>query len=70
MDCFFEENDGRLVLLDFKTDRAKTDEDIKSLVQKYKVQMKYYKKALAEITNRGVSECYLYFLDAGKAVEM
>ena len=70
MDCFFVENDGRVVLIDFKTDRCKTSDDAPRLAERYKVQMKYYKKALAEIMEREVDECYLYFLDAGQAVKI
>ena len=70
MDCFFVENDGRVVLIDFKTDRCKTPDDAPRLAERYRVQMKYYKKALAEIMEREVDECYLYFLDAGQAVKI
>ncbi|MBR5613930.1 MAG: helicase-exonuclease AddAB subunit AddA [Clostridia bacterium] len=70
MDCFFEEADGRLVLLDFKTDRALTKADAAEKAQRYRVQMKYYKKALAEIAGKAADECYLYFLDCGEAVLM
>ncbi|MBR5155847.1 MAG: helicase-exonuclease AddAB subunit AddA [Clostridia bacterium] len=70
MDCFFEEEDGKVVLLDFKTDRAKTLDDAKRISQKYKVQMKYYKQALREILEKDVDECYLYFLDCGEMIEM
>ena len=69
MDCFFEESDGTVVLLDFKTDRAKNREAAAILAEKYKVQMKYYKKALAEILGKKVDECWLYFLDCGEFVE-
>ncbi len=70
MDCFFEEEDGRIVLLDFKTDRAKSAEEARELSKKYSVQMKYYKKALSEILERRVDECWLCFLDCGEFVEV
>ncbi len=70
MDCFFEEDDGRVVLLDFKTDRAKTRDKAKEVAERYKVQMKYYKQALGEILEKPVNECYLYFLDCGEAIEL
>ncbi len=70
MDCFFEEENGRIVLLDFKTDKASSREAAKHISQKYKVQMKYYKQALSEILERAVDECYLYFLDCGELIEM
>ncbi len=70
MDCFFEEEDGRLVLLDFKTDRASSRGAALNISQRYRVQMKYYKKALSEILEKPVDECYLYFLDCGELIEM
>ncbi len=69
MDCFFSETDGTVVLLDFKTDRAKTKEDAERIAKRYTTQMKYYKKALAEILAKDVDECYLYFLDCGQLVK-
>ncbi len=70
MDCFFVEDNSSVVLIDFKTDRCKTPDDAIRLAERYQVQMKYYKKALAEILEREVDECYLYFLDAGKSVKI
>ncbi len=68
IDCFFVEDDGKVVLLDYKTDRAKTAAAAKKLAEKYKVQMKYYMRALSRILGRAVDECYLYFLDCGESV--
>ncbi len=70
MDCFFVEEDGSVVLIDFKTDKCKNPDDAHRLAERYGVQMKYYKKALAEILEREVDQCYLYFLDAGQAVKI
>ncbi len=70
MDCFFEEADGRVVLLDFKTDKAANRDRAAKVSERYKVQMKYYKQALSEILEKTVDECYLYFLDCGEAIEM
>ena len=49
---------------------SRIPEDALRLAERYQVQMKYYKKALAEILEREVDECYLYFLDAGKSVKI
>lgn len=68
MDCFFVEADGKVVLVDFKTDRVKNSEKAKLAAEKYKIQLKYYKKALTEILERKVDECYLYFLECGELV--
>ncbi len=70
MDCFFEEEDGRVILLDFKTDRAKNREAAILASKRYRVQMKYYKQALSEILERPVDECYLYFLDCNEAIAL
>ncbi len=68
IDCFFVEKDGKVVLLDYKTDRAATPQDAERVAEKYKIQMKYYRRALKEILQKDVDECYLYFLDCGVAV--
>ncbi|MBO5912913.1 MAG: PD-(D/E)XK nuclease family protein, partial [Clostridia bacterium] len=55
-DCMFEEN-GKLVIVDFKTDNVK---DINILSQRYSEQLAIYKVALSEILNLSVSECIIY----------
>lgn len=70
MDCFFVESDGNVVLLDFKTDRVNRDNAARVAETRYKTQMKYYKKALGEILERPVDECYLYFLECGELISM
>lgn len=64
VDCAFEE-DGNLVLLDYKTDR---DTDTDRLLERYGAQLEIYKEALAQCTGLQVKECYLYAFAAGMAV--
>ena len=66
IDAYFEEEDG-LVLVDYKTDKVQKGQE-KEFVEKYTVQMKYYKKALEMITDREVKEIYIYSTGLGKAV--
>ena len=66
IDAYFEEEDG-LVLVDYKTDKVQKGQE-KELVEKYKVQMQYYKKALEMITDKEVKEIYIYSTGIGKAV--
>ena len=68
IDCFFEEEDG-IVLFDYKTDYVERGNEEK-ILDKYKMQIKYYKKALEKITNKQVKECYLYLFGINKEVEM
>jgi len=64
IDVFFEE-DNELVILDYKSDIVK---DEKQLVDRYKVQLIYYKKALEQILNKKVKEMIIYSLYLGKEV--
>ena len=56
IDTAFEE-DGEWVLVDYKTDRAKSGED---LIKRYKIQMDLYKEALQRLTGMPVKACYIY----------
>ena len=56
IDAFFEE-DGKIVLLDYKTDKIESAE---ALRERYKIQLQYYKEALQNILGKEVSECILY----------
>lgn len=56
IDTAFEE-DGEWVLVDYKTDRVKSGED---LIKRYKIQMDLYKEALQRLTGMPVKACYIY----------
>ena len=51
------EDDGEWVLVDYKTDRVKSGED---LIKRYKIQMDLYKEALQRLTGMPVKACYIY----------
>ena len=56
IDVFFEEEDG-LVVADYKTDRV---EDAGELLNRYRVQLEYYARALTQITGKFVKEKIIY----------
>lgn len=56
IDTAYEE-DGEWVLVDYKTDRVKSGED---LIKRYKIQMDLYKEALQRLTGMPVKACYIY----------
>ena len=56
IDVFFEE-DGKLILMDYKTDRVDFSE---SLIERYRVQLDYYKEALERICEKTVAEKLIY----------
>ncbi|QSZ26912.1 helicase-exonuclease AddAB subunit AddA [Aceticella autotrophica] len=59
IDCYFEE-DGGLVLIDYKTDYV-TKDNLDSLKNEYKIQIELYSKSLEYITGKKVKERYIYF---------
>ena len=68
IDAYFEE-DGKLILLDYKTDRIKEgQEDV--LVKRYTTQLDYYKRTLEKITGMEVAETYLYSFSLDKEIKM
>ena len=64
IDAFFEE-EGRIILVDYKTDRVETGEE---LAQRYKTQMDYYAAAIERLTHRPVTERILYSFRLRKEV--
>ena len=68
IDLYFEE-DGELVIVDYKTDRVKRGKaGAEELVSRYAVQLDYYAKALSQITGKTVKEKIIYSFTLGKAL--
>lgn len=55
-DCVFEEN-GELVLVDYKTDRVKNETE---LLERYKKQVAFYRQAIEKTLKKPVKEAVLY----------
>lgn len=55
-DCVFEEDDG-LVLVDYKTDRIKDEEE---LLSRYEKQIMFYKNAVSKTLKKNVKSAVLY----------
>ena len=65
-DCVLEEN-GALVLVDYKTDKFKSIDEIKN---KYAKQLNLYSKALEKCTNVNVKQNVLYLFYTGDQILM
>ena len=65
-DCAFVENGG-LVIVDFKTDRAQSGEE---LAEKYKDQLGIYRRCLAEVLDIPIKETVIYSFRLGKCIEI
>ena len=64
IDVFFEE-DGRIIVADYKTDRVKAPEE---LITRYQVQLDYYAQALTRLTGKEVTEKIIYSFALGREV--
>lgn len=73
IDLFFEDADGKLVLCDYKTDRLSPYElthpaaAAKTLFDRHRQQLSYYRKAILQIAERAPDEILIYSLPAGTA---
>ena len=69
VDCTFLE-DGRLNIIDFKTDRV---EDMEELWRRYEVQVRLYARAMEEVAGLPIGEMFLYStwlsMGSGKAYD-
>ena len=69
VDCCFETAEG-LTVVDFKTDHVFRREDVLRRAETYRSQLEAYSRALAKVLERPVVRRVLYFLEAGKAIEL
>jgi len=74
VDCLFIEEDGRTVLLDYKTDRLTSRERsepalaAEKLCARHGNQLRYYRSVCADMLGRPVDECLIYSLHLGDSV--
>src|SRR5215471_2459757 len=68
IDLWFEE-DGRLVVVDYKTDDVRASEAA-DRARDYALQLRLYANAVDRITGRPVSHAYLHFLRPDRVVEV
>ena len=67
IDLYYITNDEKIVLVDYKTDRVKSEEE---LIEKYKVQLNIYKRAIEKSLNKKVDKVYIYSVYLGKEIEV
>ncbi|MCI9450097.1 MAG: UvrD-helicase domain-containing protein [Clostridiales bacterium] len=75
-DCVYESNDGRLVLVDYKTDSMSASElrspelGEEKLKRRHSMQLSYYAKACRLIFGRRPDEIYIYSLALGRKIPL
>ena len=69
VDCCLEE-DGELVIIDYKTDNVRTEEQIAERAALYRGQLLAYAAALTRIFQKPVKEGLLFFLTPGREMRV
>ena len=69
VDCCFETAAG-LTVVDFKTDRVRTPEEIAERTGRYRPQLEAYSRALERVLEKTVARRVLYFLVPGETAEV
>jgi ATP-dependent helicase/nuclease subunit A len=70
IDLYYEDKNGDIILVDYKTDRCKTEEEQLSVAQKYKKQLELYERAMEKILKKSVKDKYLYLFSAQSVVKL
>ncbi len=68
IDCYFEE-DGELVLIDYKTDYVEPG-NTEKIKDRYEIQLSYYSRALEKLTGMKVKDRYIYLFSTGELLEI
>ena len=69
IDLFFENENGEIILLDYKTDYV-TKENLEEVKARYKVQLDLYKSAIEDISRKKVTKKGLYLFGINEFVEI
>lgn len=69
IDLYYISKDNKLVLVDYKTDYV-TNNNEQELVEKYKVQLELYKRALEKALNRKVDKIEIYSTYLNKIINI
>lgn len=70
IDLFFEEDDGSLILADYKTDRIRKKDGVQLLKDRYSIQLEYYAEALEKVFGKKVSEKIIYSFELDESITL
>ena len=64
IDAYYEQEDGSIVVVDYKTDRGELP------IEQYTKQLTYYAAALKRLTHKRIADCYIYWFTKGEAISV
>jgi ATP-dependent helicase/nuclease subunit A len=68
IDLFFEDRNGKIYVVDFKTDRVYRPDGKNILISRHRRQIGYYCRAVGEMLNAPVEAAYIYSFALNEAV--
>lgn len=66
IDLYYIDSQGKLVLVDYKTDRIKQSEQ--ELIDNYQTQLQLYQRALEQALNKKIDKIWIYSTYLGKSI--
>ena len=69
IDCCFEE-DGEMVIVDYKTDRVDEENAEDILKSRYDEQLKLYARAVEQVSRIKVKECIIYSVSINREIKL
>ena len=69
IDLYFINQDGEVVLVDYKTDYVEKGKE-HELVDKYRKQLEIYKRALEQALGQSVDKCFIYSVYLERLIEI
>lgn len=70
IDLYFDNGDGTFTLVDFKTDNVTEESGEEILISRHSEQMKYYKRAIEEITGKPVTDSFIYSFSLSREINV
>ena len=67
IDLYYIDENNDCILVDYKTDYVQNETE---LIEKYKVQLEIYKKALEDALKTKIKECYIYSIYLNKEIKI
>ena len=67
IDLYYKEKSGNIVLVDYKTDYFENDSE---LINKYKIQLDLYKRALEESLKTDIKDVYIYSISQNREIKI
>ncbi|MCH5210497.1 MAG: helicase-exonuclease AddAB subunit AddA [Oscillospiraceae bacterium] len=70
IDLYFEDSNGDIILVDYKTDRCRGEEEKQNIALRYSKQLELYGMAMEKILKKSVKDKYLYLFSAKSVVKL